>query len=126
MCRIHARARPAAAGAPENLCSFSRCPNLNLSEEYKSFAAAVLRRLGRRVGLFRLVGEGAALAGGGRVILETGLRDGVAAAFGDLVIGGAELQRAALQVVGVARDEMNASGVEPLLGAILRGRSESP
>src|SRR5882757_4226158 len=119
-------ARPAAGSAPPNLCCFSRRPILNPSEENKSFAAAVLRRLGRWVGLFRLVEEAAAFERGEGIVLEQGLRDGIAAAFGDLVIGGAELQRAALQVVGVARDEMNASGVEPLLGAILRGRSESP
>src|SRR6266404_4611057 len=125
MCRIHARARPAAAGALANLCCISRRLIVNSSEKNKSFAAAVLRGLGRWVGLFRLVGEAAAFECSERIVLEQGLRDGVAAAFGDLVISGAELQRAALQVVGVARDEMNAPGIEPLLGAILRGRPET-
>ena len=79
-----------------------------------------MRRLGRRVSLFRLVGEAAALEYGERVVLKQSLRDGFAAPFDDLVICGAKLQRTALQVVGIARDKMNAVGVEPLFRAILR------
>ena len=50
-----------------------------------------MRGLGRWVGLFRLVGEAAAFECSERIILEQGLRDGVAAAFGDFIIGGAKL-----------------------------------
>src|SRR5712692_11143031 len=89
-------------------------PGCDSSEKNESFAAAVFRGLGRRVGLFRLVGKVAAFECGEGIVLEQGLRHGLAAACDDRVKRGAKLQRAALQVVGVARDKMDALRVEPL------------
>src|SRR6266852_7952307 len=96
-----------------------------ISEKQEAFAAAVLRR-GRGIRLLRLVGEGAALEGGEGIVAEQGLGDFLAAALGDDVKRGAKLQRAALHIVRVAGDEMDAILVEPLLGAVLRAAPEPP
>ena len=78
-------------------------------------------RLGVRVGLLGLVGQAAAFKCGEGIVAEQRLRDFFAAALGDGVECGAKLQRAALQVVRVAGDEVDAILVQPLLGALLRG-----
>src|SRR6202521_4809616 len=96
------------------------------SEKNETLAFTVLGRLRVWVGWLGLVGQAAAFPCGEGIIAEQGLRDLFATAFGDGVEGGAKLQRAALQVVRVAGDEVDAILVQPLLGALLRGSSEAP
>jgi hypothetical protein len=98
----------------------------NPSEKNEAFALAVLDRLGARVGLLGLVGEAAAFKCGEGIVAEQRVCDFFAAALGDGIKCGAKLQRAALQIVRVAGDEVDAILVQPLLGAMLRGASETP
>ena len=83
-------------------------------------------RLGAGIGLLGLVGQAAAFKCGDGIVAEQRVRDFFAAAFGDGVKRRAKLQRAALQVVRVAGDEVHAILVQPLFGAVLRGGAETP
>ena len=79
-----------------------------------------MRRLGRWVGLFRLVGKTAALEHSERILPKQGLRYGLSAACDNLLIRSAKLQRAAFHIMRIAGDKMNAVVVEPLFRASLR------
>src|SRR5208282_2153033 len=61
---------------------------------------------------------------GSRIIHEEVLRDALAALFRDLLIGALQLQRTRRYVVGIAREEMNETILEPRFRHQLRLQTE--